>query len=109
DFLPITLIVICRYRARRSLSESLDVGIRASPPMISVLLAGRKACAREHGAQRALAPGSVLSGHNISVAADDDIDGIGVGGIHRGQVSVVGEDDAAAARILLQIFLHRLL
>src|SRR5271167_4256562 len=81
----------------------------ATPPMSFTLLAGWQTGAGQHGAECTLAASSMLGSRDVAVAVDDDVDRIGVGSEHRGQVGVLGEDDATGTRILLQILLHRLL
>jgi hypothetical protein len=53
-----------------------------------------------------LACGPALCGGDVAVAVDSDVHGVGGGGIHGGQVGVVGENDFDVARMLFEIFLY---
>src|ERR1700676_2970235 len=58
------------------------------------------------GAEDFLASGAALCGGDVAIAVDSDINGVDGGGIHGGQVGVVGEDDFDAARMPFEIFLY---
>lgn len=53
-----------------------------------------------------LASGAALCGGDVALAVDSDINGVDGGGIHGGQVGVVGEDDFDGARMPFEIFLY---
>ena len=53
-----------------------------------------------------LTSGAALCGGNVAIAVDSDINGVDGGGIHGGQVGVVGEDDFDVARMPFEIFLY---
>jgi hypothetical protein len=44
----------------------------------------------QHAAKRSLPTRSTLSVNNLSIPIDDHINGIGVGGIHGGQIGIAG-------------------
>ena len=47
-----------------------------------------------------------MGARDISFAVNHDINGIGGGGVHGGEIGVLGEDDTAGARIQVEIFFY---
>jgi len=65
--------------------------------------------AGERPAKASLSARSALCVDHLAIAIDDDVDGITVGGVHRGQIGVAGHHDVTLPGMILQILLHYLL
>ena len=64
---------------------------------------------RQQTAQGALTRSSALFSGNVAVAIDHHVNRINIGLIHSREIGIFGKHNAAGARMLLQIFLHRFL
>ena len=81
-----------------SLTEETLIGVGL------VGIGGFDAGAGDESAEGIFATGAALCAGNEAIAVDDDVNGIGVGLIHGGQIGVFHHDDLAVARMLLEIF-----
>ncbi len=74
------------------------VGVRV------VRIGGFDAGAGDESAEGFFTTGAALCADDEAIAVDDDIDWIGVGLVHGGEIGVFHHDDFAAAGMLLKIF-----
>ena len=81
-----------------SLTEEKLIGVGL------VGIGGFDAGAGDESAKSIFATGAALGSDNEAVAVDDDVNGIGVGLVHGGEIGVFHHDDLAVARMLLEIF-----
>src|ERR1700688_244942 len=72
-------------------------------------LLGLQTGSRPRPAKRPLSTGSVLRIDDLAIPIYDDIDGIAVRGIHRGQIGISGHHDMTLAGMVFQVLLYDLL
>ena len=94
-------------QTRRTLEKRVKQGESRARALVAVRVGfDLQAGGGQEVAEDFLASGAALCGGDVAIAVDSDINGVDGGGIHGGQVGVVGEDDFDAARMLFEIFLY---
>jgi hypothetical protein len=96
-----------RLPSRRTLEKRVKQGESPAETLVGVRVGfDLQAGGGQEVAEDFLASGAALCGGDVALAVDSDINGIDGGGVHGGQVGVVGEDDFDVARMLFEIFLY---
>jgi len=99
--------------SRRLVQRQFARAIRGGPQrgLIGVgigVLGDIEAAAGQEAAEGFFAAGAALGAGDVAVAIDDDINGIGSGGVHGGEIGVFHVDDFAGAGVLVDVFLDGL-